>query len=536
MVMTIALFGVLLVAVAWWPRSGWWTAVVLLLSGGFFTWTASTADVGDADHCIAYAGHVQLFLRYLLPRYAYNLVLWLAGSVAGDLSPGAFLRLSRGVVAGTNIAFGVGMVALARVLGGRLAADDVGRVLFQVGLLGSIGIAQMAAGHVEVYPAFVLAGLGVVVAGEQALGDGTRLPLLWGAWGLSVACHLMGVLLLPGVLFVSYRRGTRELLLRSGGLVVAIGGVLLLLTTILHGPDGVANALELFWVEGVTAERRWSPFAAMIDLTFWRERLFLTFLVAMAAGPCLLVAAMLPWRPRCPALVAFLGLLAGGLFVGLLPFRLELGMERDWDIYAGLAVPLGALTGLLLAEFATMDDDRAPAIAFFIAVGQLLVTGGALHQHATTNDLALPAWAASAEAATAQAASPVELTLRRPEGRLTINDIIAISARLDVQEAVDNVLPWIILQDATGAMLFQSGGVWVPSPMPFVPYAFLDPWEEYAVDVLAWDPAERRAANDHLPDFLDEGLYRLTVLVTTQTLPGRTVCLAREEVALFLQR
>ena len=252
-----------------------------------------------------------------------QLAWWIYGAVAGGLFIAVMLTLLRRAADG-----GAQRLALTALM------------LLTPGLLFFFG-------YVEYYT-FAFAALGIFLVMSLAVLRGTMSPLwLIAVFVLMALFHVMMLMVLPGLLLTLAARNERlraavtlrTLLIATGAVLVA-GGIFYFASGIATEGSRVILALHPFGEEGAVQHYTLLAPAHLVDIAN---------MLALAAGPALLVLFFVPWRKRAWTAEEVI-MLSHVLYFGfLLVFGYTcFGMARDWDVNAGFGLAAGVFAVVML--------------------------------------------------------------------------------------------------------------------------------------------------------------------------------------------
>ncbi len=266
------------------------------------------------------------------------------------------------VVGATSVAAGVLFAAIGFRATVRLATS-AGERWLSLALLLSGGVLALFAGYVENY-AFVLPAILLYVASGVEAADGRRglarpFLLLLAAMGF----HFVGITLLPSFAFLAARRPTARGRALGAGLTAILLAAAAGLVWLSRDPGLGATDLgrHLLFFPGDSFYRAYGFLAPAHLAEIVNEILLL-----LPFGTPLLLW-VLPRRRSLRALFepagAFLGIACLGAVGFLLAFNAEIGVARDWDLFAFVAVPLALLASRLASAVVPPARARELAIA-----------------------------------------------------------------------------------------------------------------------------------------------------------------------------
>lgn len=276
------------------------------------------------------------------------------------------------VIRAASVAAGVAFAALAFRVTARTAANDAERRLARA-LLLSGGALALFAGYIENY-AFVLPAILLYVASGVEAAEGRRglaqpfLLLL-----LAMGFHFVGFTMIPSFALLAARR--------PAGRERAVGAALT--AALLTAAAGLAR---LSRDPGLGATDLGRHLLFLPGDPFYRAYGFLSPAhLAEAANEVLLLlpfgAPLLLWavarrrarRALAEPSGAFLGVACAGALGFLLAFNAEIGVARDWDLFAFIAVPLALLAARLAGAALAPERPPAPAPTRGLAMAALAV-------------------------------------------------------------------------------------------------------------------------------------------------------------------
>jgi hypothetical protein len=269
---------------------------------------------------------------------------WIYGAATGGLFIGAVLLLVRRAAEG-----GAQRLALTAML------------LLTPGLLFFFG-------YVEYYT-FAFAALGIFLLVSLAVLRGKMSPLwLVAVFVLMTLFHVMMLMALPGLLLTLAARHERlrtavtlRNLLIATAAVLAAGGIFYFASGIATEGSRVILALHPFGEEGAVQHYTLLAPAHLVDIVN---------MLALAAGPALLVLAFVPWKKRTWSADEVIMLTHVLYFAFLLVFGYTcFGMARDWDVNAGFGLAAGAFAVVMLRR----RDEAERSYLYYLAAGAALV-------------------------------------------------------------------------------------------------------------------------------------------------------------------
>jgi len=359
----IRIIAIALMALAWIPPAGAWFARVVdiacgrLTSGGraapimsgmaallslvvFYAFRASTRLLGDGE----------LVMRYAELQLDKN--LGAAGHMADifgreTIAPGtSVLYLVAGQVASAAGALPLtGFVLLNAVLG---AVYIFGVVYFVWKLQASTPVSFFASlllvtsgamvlffGYIENYTALYL--LGSLFVFTSILTLLSRMPVWVPVLLFALTCvvNVQGILLVPALVYVVVSR------MRGGRAVPGQFTIIMVILTVLAVVGAMSSSLNRFFLPVVSSPDGIGFFSSEHGVDLLNEIFLLLplipFVIAMSfvgRGQGVDGAKQITAHP------GFVALLLTPLAMFLLLFNPELGMARDWDLYAMLTLPL----------------------------------------------------------------------------------------------------------------------------------------------------------------------------------------------------
>jgi superkiller protein 3 len=259
------------------------------------------------------------------------------------------------VVAATSVAAGIVFTVLAwRAARGReemLGDPPLVRALLLTG-----GAMALFFGYVENYAFVVPAILVYLVAGADALAGRRGLGAPFLALLAAMGFHFVGFTMIPSFAFLAWHRGTR---FRGALMTLALVAAALALGRGWGGAGFQPGSLgrHLLFLPGEAYYRAYAFLSAphLIDVAN-------ALLLLLPLGAPLLVLSLARRRARrslAEPAGAFLALAAGGALAFLLVFNAEIGVARDWDLFAFAAIPLALLAARLASRWARDDTEVA---------------------------------------------------------------------------------------------------------------------------------------------------------------------------------
>jgi len=241
--------------------------------------------------------------------------------------------------------------------------------------LFSAGFLLLWFGHVEVYPVLV-AGMSLllfVVSRHLILGKSIYWVSL--VYGLLLPFHLSLGWLFPGMLYLFFRVLKREGLKRAGTAILIIGIVQVVVW------DGICISYYEGSLQSMAQQFRNEMNVGLDKAMFvsWGDLLTLDHLaevvqafVYLSAPSVLGLIVLLLCRVngKASTLETFLGLASLGYAVYLLTWRADRGYPEDWDLFSGIALPLGLYVGLRI-ERLEMPKKSRDVLVFLILVSTL---------------------------------------------------------------------------------------------------------------------------------------------------------------------
>ncbi|HUV36778.1 MAG TPA: tetratricopeptide repeat protein [Patescibacteria group bacterium] len=350
--------------IAWLARNAYAGYTVLLAVSAALFWIFRNAThlLGDGD---LWANHLLKEIAFNEPvsswlyREVYRLLMGLVPSAAiSTVTSAAVLSVTAGLV------FMVYAARTARLLAN--GGDGHGLVLI---VLLSTGMMLLFFGYVETYPPLAAAIMAFTFYG---------LSFTWGraaawkpivAFAVAVVLHFSAIALLPGL---------GVLLWTGGGRTIDRGRYYRLLSAI------VVVGLAVLW-----SLQRWGAFGNFFFEKFlplfpgpprnriayplfsWKT-LFDSFNQIMFVCPMalfLLVGFVRPSRPHdglTRRAILFLETTAIFYLLEFLVFNKNIGVSRDWDLFAAMAIPLAMLVTLLLLTRYPRSTQALSVIAFAV--------------------------------------------------------------------------------------------------------------------------------------------------------------------------
>lgn len=314
-------------------------AAVAVLAGGVLFWLGreQVPFLGDGFARIE-SLRQGIFIWLLEPvgiTFPYRLSRWLPGTDPQT------------VFAGISIGCGVVFLILAAWLAWVAAAEGRNRLLV-FGLLATAGVTRLFYGYVETYPLLAVAVLFYLVLGVRfARGRGNPVVLA-AAVCLVFLVHTSGVLLLPSLVYLLWRRGGRAWAAGLVPVLVLAGGHLAL-----HGlGSGLPQALGVYrefllpFGNAAGPQYQYGVFAPAHFLDLFQAQ--------MLVGPFSLVFVLLLLAAGGVRLLGSDGrfLLWAGVpwFLFAAVFHHTIGAPRQWDLFAPAALAWVVLAALLLTR------------------------------------------------------------------------------------------------------------------------------------------------------------------------------------------
>lgn len=263
-------------------------------------------------------------------------------------------------------------LAAAALLARRIGGTPVSRAL-AFAAIGLTGALQLHAGYPEFYGFALVAILWFAVFALRALEHrGGFLPAA-AVFAIALVCHAQALFALPSLLYVAWR------LVRSGrgrevvaGASAMAGMVAALLVLVRYPFDELAAEAgsHANFLPPLGAWTRRTAYA--IHHPAHLADLANAFLLASPAAAFL--APVVAWR-RCglrETPVRFLGILAAGPALFALAAHPQLGMARDWDIFALPATTVALALAAVAAHSRPEESPRGRALAGCILLACLV--------------------------------------------------------------------------------------------------------------------------------------------------------------------
>ncbi len=293
--------------------------------------------------------------------------LWLRNILPGDGQ--AVSLLSFQVV---SIGAGIIFLLVTALMSAKLFGRLFDRLLFWL-ILATGGYMLLFFGYVEYYSMFVATTGIYVLAGLLAIRN-TRakwIPLTLAV--IVVTFHIMGVFLLPSVLFLLFYTGEFDRNLKRRGRKLRLLGTIIA-GALLASVFAYQYATNLFFrfaflsiTESVVTVEGYTMFSAAHLLDFAN----LLIMLVPSLGLAIFIAPRLPWRKLLQAPeYRFLAIAVSSVLTAVLIFEPKLGMPRDWDLFsfAGMVVAI-SWTYVSIQNRSTIGLQRLiPALAVILGL------------------------------------------------------------------------------------------------------------------------------------------------------------------------
>jgi Flp pilus assembly protein TadD len=331
----------------------WVFPILVALAASFWLLRERFYYLGDAQAMLQFYEFEEVKLdghAFLTTLINYNLFRWMKS---------AFGTNAEDVIAATSVAAGVLLVIATLWATRRVAvppADDGPRTNATSAaraLLLTSGAMAIAFGYVENY-AFVLPALVLFLgAGVDAAAGRRGLVLPFAALVITMLFHFVGFTMLPAFAYLVWRVSRSD---RSGRTTV-VGASLLLGLVACVAALGFLSSDPTLHVSNLGRHLLFLP-----GDPFFRAFPFLSprhlseignlLLLVIPVGITLLVACLASLSGRRALRdpdTAFLGVASIGALALVVIFNAEIGMARDWDLFAFAALPLALFAGKVLA-------------------------------------------------------------------------------------------------------------------------------------------------------------------------------------------
>jgi tetratricopeptide (TPR) repeat protein len=337
-----------------------WKPVALVMSGGFAGYLFLLATAGllfwSARTATHFLGDGYLWASHLRANVVFNepVASWLyRGAFRLLNAPSLSLSLSPEAVAGIiSVASGLAFLLFAAKTVRLMAKEEDRRFFLLLALLSS-GMMLLFFGYVEPYPPFAAAVMAFTFYGIRFGARGTGAVAVVVALAVAMVLHFSAVALLPSVVVLIWMRSGRVMTRKKHYAFLVAGGVVVLaaLSILKH-----TRALSGFFYEHFAPLLPELPRNRIAYPLLSFETPFDSINLLLLVCPAAIFVAAAFARPRGerrPAeerVFLFLATMAIVFVAESLVFNENIGVSRDWDLFAPIAIPLALAASMVLFD------------------------------------------------------------------------------------------------------------------------------------------------------------------------------------------